>query len=400
MSATMKSRRSFLKQVGAGLVVSYAGFPGLSQATTAPGSPLFVFLNLGGGADGLDMIRPVFDVGYQNLRAKVPNSLDGFDLGASGQGFKLNKSLPKVLQLYSAGQALLFHAVGLNYTTAATALRSHFASQQMLQSMSTVPYRLRTGVFGRLSNTRGTRSMADGALIPTVLQGPRKDLINTCPSRVGRIPTEDFVRRWASMHGDEFDMVTLINNAYQAAKVTLPSPAEALQGRMKNLYNSLQFGLVSGASHFSVNMGGWDAHNGEWDSEGVYAQLLELDEIIGIIQLAFAERWNDVVVLATSEFGRTVAVNGSNGTDHGTGTIAMLMGGKVNGGRVVTRWPGLQPAQLYQGRDLAITMDVQQLHASALSTHFQLNPVEQKAIFPMPLANIPEFAAANLFKTA
>lgn len=393
-------RRNFLKQLGAGLAVSYAGFPGMAKADNGPGSPLFVFLNLNGAADGLDLLRPVFDPGYQTLRANVPNALEGLDLGAGAgsKSFKLNKNLPVVHDMYKAGHALLFHAVGLNYATAANAARSHFASQQMLQTMSNIPYRLRTGMLGRLSMERQIRSMADSALVPTVLQSPRKDLINTWSAKVGQVPTADFVRRWTSMYGEASPIATTIQNAYKAALVTLPPPQEQIAGAQKSLYNALQFGLVNGASQFAVSMGGWDAHSAEWDEQGVYDQVPALNGVISVIKSAFASRWNDVVVLVSSEFGRTAAPNGSGGTDHGTATIAMLLGGNINGGRVVTRWPGMQPAQLHQGRDLAITLDIHQLCASALSQHFKLTDTEKKAIFPMPLVDIPEFAANKLFK--
>lgn len=395
------SRRNFLKNMGAGLAVSFVGIPGLARANNGPGSPLFVFLNLGGAADGLDILRPVFDSGYQTLRARVPNSLEGLDLGAGAGStpFKLNKHLPAVHELYNAGQAILFHAVGLNYATAANAARSHFASQQMLQSMSPIPYKLHTGVLGRLSVSRQSRSMADGALVPTVLQSPRKDLINTWSTKIGKVPSADFVQRWKSMYAEDSPRAATIQAGYDAAKVTLPKPEEQLAGNLKSLHDAIQFGLIQGASQFSVNMGGWDAHNAEWDEAGMYEQIPALNRIIETIKLAFAARWNDVVVLVASEFGRTAAPNGTGGTDHGTATMAMLLGGRVKGGRVITRWPGMQPNQLYQGRDLAITLDIQQLHASVLSKHFSLNEAEKAAIFPMPLIAVPEFAAGNLFKT-
>lgn len=398
----MSTRRKFLQQLGAGIAVSYMGFPGLAQAASGPGTPLFVFVNLSGAADGLDIIRPVFESGYQSARSKVPNSMEGFDLSAGSPGlpFRLNPSLTKVHQLFAAGQATLFHAVGLDYTYGARAARSHFASQQMLQSMSMVPYKLRTGTLGRLSQVRASRSMADQGLIPTILQGPRKDLINTWSEKVGEVPTDDFVRRWLSLYPQEGAMTQAIKDGYKAALTVLPKPDERLRAKMQSVYDALQFGLVNGASQFSVQMGAWDTHDNEWDETGKNGNITTLNEVIEIIHQVFNARWNDLVVLVTSEFGRSVFVNGANGTDHGTGGMAMLLGGKVNGGKVVTRWPGMQPAQLYQGRDLAITLDVQQLHASVLSKHFNLSPAEQKAIFPMPLGTTPEFAADKLFRSA
>ena len=89
------------------------------------------------------------------------------------------------------------------------------------------------------------------------------------------------------------------------------------------------------------------------------------------------------VICAVTEFGRTVRVNGSKGTDHGTAGAAILLGGAVAGGRVSARWPGLAPDDLYGGRDLAPTTDMRGLFKTVLHDHLDipLRTLDQK-IFP------------------
>ena len=83
-------------------------------------------------------------------------------------------------------------------------------------------------------------------------------------------------------------------------------------------------------------------------------------------------RWRDTVIVVATEFGRTARINGTQGTDHGTGTIALLAGGAVKGGRVIADWPGLKPANLYQGRDLAPTTDLRAVMKGVLKDQFGL----------------------------
>ena len=104
---------------------------------------------------------------------------------------------------------------------------------------------------------------------------------------------------------------------------------------------------------------GWDTHANEGGPVGRLAQLLSgLDGALAEFESGLGERWRDTVVVVATEFGRTARINGTEGTDHGTGTIALLAGGAVKGGRVISDWPGLKPANLYEGRDLAPTTDL------------------------------------------
>jgi uncharacterized protein (DUF1501 family) len=126
---------------------------------------------------------------------------------------------------------------------------------------------------------------------------------------------------------------------------------------------------------------GWDTHSGQ--NARLAGQLRSLDNLVGALRDAMGGAWSQTVVLVATEFGRTVAANGTGGTDHGTGAVAMLIGGRVRGGRVVADWPGLLPADLHEGRDLRPTLALDRLLASACAETFGIDPDRTaRVLFP------------------
>jgi uncharacterized protein (DUF1501 family) len=136
---------------------------------------------------------------------------------------------------------------------------------------------------------------------------------------------------------------------------------------------------------------GWDTHANEGGPVGRLAQLLSgLDGALAEFESGLAARWRDTVVVVATEFGRTVRINGTEGTDHGTGTIALLAGGAVKGGRVISDWPSLKPASLYQGRDLLPTTDLRAVIKGVLRDQFALSErVLAESVFPDSAAAKP-----------
>jgi uncharacterized protein (DUF1501 family) len=110
--------------------------------------------------------------------------------------------------------------------------------------------------------------------------------------------------------------------------------------------------------------------------------LAKLDEGIGVLRAGLAAVWSRTVILVVTEFGRTVRMNGTGGTDHGTGTAAFLMGGAVAGGRVLVDWPGLRQGQLFEDRDLQPTLDVRAIAKGVLGPHFGLAQASLTTVFP------------------
>jgi uncharacterized protein (DUF1501 family) len=121
-----------------------------------------------------------------------------------------------------------------------------------------------------------------------------------------------------------------------------------------------------------IETNGWDTHSGQ--KGRLNAQLKELDQLLASLKTGLGEAWSNTLVVVATEFGRTVHPNGTGGTDHGQASAAMLLGGAVNGGKVVSDWPGLSPAALYEGRDLKPTTDLDSLIAGALAQHYALEP--------------------------
>jgi uncharacterized protein (DUF1501 family) len=129
---------------------------------------------------------------------------------------------------------------------------------------------------------------------------------------------------------------------------------------------------------------GWDTHANEGGPVGRLAQLLSgLDGALAEFESGLGERWRDTVVVVATEFGRTARINGTDGTDHGTGTIALLAGGAVKGGRVISDWPSLKPASLFEGRDLAPTTDLRAVIKGVLRDHLGIaETVLAQTVFP------------------
>jgi uncharacterized protein (DUF1501 family) len=136
---------------------------------------------------------------------------------------------------------------------------------------------------------------------------------------------------------------------------------------------------------------GWDTHVNEGGATGRLATLLGgLDGAFEEFEKGLGERWKDTAIVTITEFGRTAQVNGTVGTDHGTGTVVLLAGGAIKGGRVIADWPGLKPAQLYEQRDLAPTSDVRAVLKGLLADQFGLSAaVLGDKVFPESAAVAP-----------
>ena len=133
-----------------------------------------------------------------------------------------------------------------------------------------------------------------------------------------------------------------------------------------------------------LEAGGWDTHQNQGAATGGLAnRLAGLDDGLAALRDGLGSTWSDTVVAVVTEFGRTVHVNGTRGTDHGTATAAILIGGAVNGGRVLADWPGLRKADLYEGRDLMPTTDARSLFKGILADHLEVpNSLLERSVFP------------------
>ncbi len=130
-----------------------------------------------------------------------------------------------------------------------------------------------------------------------------------------------------------------------------------------------------------ADVGGWDTHVNQGADTGQLAfRLTDLARTLAAFATDLGPRMRDIVVLTMSEFGRTVRENGTGGTDHGHGTAMLVMGGGIRGRRVAGRWPGLAPADRFEGRDLAVTTDYRALFSEVLEGHLGARQLDR--VFP------------------
>ena len=344
----------------------------------APTERRFVFIIQRGAADGLGILAPVGDPAFAGLRGDLAADFDG---AARIDGmFALHPKLATIGGLYAQKQALFLHAVASPYRD-----RSHFDGQNVLETGGEAPYRLGDGWMNRLLTLlpAGEGALAVSTTIPAALRG-RMPVTNYAPSSLPE-PTSDFDTRLGALYAGDAQLHALWTSALATkARAGKASGSHGGGVQAAAATGSLAAALMRGPAGARVAMietNGWDTHTGQ--RTRLSQQLAALDAMVGALQQGLGADWGQTVVLIATEFGRTAAANGTGGTDHGTGSLAMLLGGGVAGGRVLADWPGLAPAQLFENRDLRPTQPLDGAIAGALAGHYGLDPARTLArLFP------------------
>ena len=375
---TNSARRALLRSAFAGAVLApWASLNLAAQLNPAAGERRFVFVILRGGLDALSAVPAIGDPSFAQARgalAPAPGSalpLDGL--------FGLHPNLTQLHAMYGRGELAVVHAVGLQYRQ-----RSHFDAQQVLESGSARPYELATGWLGRATSNSASSSLALATAVPLVLRGPGN--VDTWAPSVLPEPGADLVARLARMYADD----PVLAGALERARAlhldgALPGAAMADAGMANGPGASGFVVLAKRAAEFLVRpggpqvavleLGGWDTHANQANPNGPLARnLLQLDSGLAALREGLLEggAWGRTVVVVATEFGREVAVNGTLGTDHGSGGAAFVLGGPVDGGRVVADWPGLAARERYEGRDLRTTTDLRALLKGVLADHLEI----------------------------
>ncbi|WP_425228292.1 DUF1501 domain-containing protein [Sphingomonas sp.] len=370
----MLSRRTLLARGSLGVAAS-AFTPRLAFARAAS-EKRFVFVIQRGAADGLGTIGATGDPAFAGARGDLAAD---FATGARlDPSFTLHPAMTASAALYAHGQALFAHAVASPYRD-----RSHFDGQNVLETGGAGAYQVRDGWMNRLLGLLPpdeARAIAVSATVPLALRGPH-DVASYAPSALPAA-SDDLLTRVGTLYGGDQQLHALWSEAMQTR--TLTSDLSADNGRNAAATGALAARLLgpeNGARVLMMETGGWDTHAGQRGR--LAAQLRGLDALVGALQTGMGPLWSDTMVLVATEFGRTVAVNGTGGTDHGTASAAMLFGGGVRGGRVLSDWPGLQTAQLYESRDLRPTTSLDGFIAGAVAGHFAIDPARTlPALFP------------------
>ncbi len=374
------SRRGLL----AGLTGAFTlGRSSLAFATAAT-DRRFVAITLRGGLDGMALVVPYGDRNLSDLRATLvppppgaPNGmldLDGF--------FALHPAMTGLHALYRAREAAIVHAVAGPYRN-----RSHFDAQDFLESGA--DRRLGSGWLNRLAGLLPKRGESDAAVavgssVPLLLRGPTP--VNNWAPPVWPEPSLDFVTRLVAMHRG--DPVTgpafaagLRDRGFTAAVLNgvEPPPNAGAFVRLADRAGRL-LAAHDGPRLATLDSEGWDTHGGQ--VARLSFGLRTLDDGLAALKTALGPIWAKTVVLVMSEFGRTARVNGAGGTDHGTGGIALLLGGAVAGGRIIGDWPGLAPGQLFEDRDLRGVTDLRSVAKGIAAAHYNLDQADRALIFP------------------
>jgi uncharacterized protein (DUF1501 family) len=375
----MPTRRHLLKSIVAGAAAAAApvGLRRVQAATDTEKRLVIVLLR--GGMDGLAAVAPYGDASYRRQRGDLalaaPGQEDGLvDLDGF---FGLHPSLEPLHALYKRGELAIAHAVGIPYRG-----RSHFDAQNVLENGTVAPHSTADGWLNRalaaVSQRETPAGLSVGASVPLIMRGDAR--YTTYAPQVLPVAGADFLNRIEAMYQQDPVLAKTFAEAQQARAMK----AEVLgsgKGRIGgDAYFKEAFGAAgklladpTGPRIAILDTDGWDTHAYQGTTGGPLAiQFANL--AVGLSQLrdGLAASWRDSVVVVVTEFGRTAATNGSNGSDHGTGAVALLLGGAVRGGRMVTPWPGLATRHLFEGRDLAPATDMRAILKGVLRDHLQL----------------------------
>ncbi len=337
----------------------------------------FVFVIQRGAADGLNTLIPYAEPAYASTRGAL--AIDSASALKLDGTFALHPSLGRLHALYGAGQATFFHAVASAYRE-----RSHFDGQNVLETGGSAPYQLKDGWLNRLLGLLprgGKPPVAFSPGVPLALRGA-SEVTSYAPSALPQA-NDDLMLRVEQLYAGDAQLHALWSSALEARSMAGGMGGGANRRDAAALGQTAAGFLArrDGPRIAMIETDGWDTHSGQ--AARLANQLRGLDGLVAGLQDGLGPVWAQTVVLVATEFGRTVAANGTGGTDHGTGAAAMLVGGAVQGGRVITDWPGLAPANLLDGRDLKPTLALDALVTAVCAESFGVDPARLRPVlFP------------------
>jgi uncharacterized protein (DUF1501 family) len=390
----MQNRRQFLQMSAAGSLLQLP-FGQYAFANT-DNDARFVFILLRGAMDGLAAVSPYADPNYAKLRGAIainaPGTTDG-SLELDGF-FGLHPAFQNLHSMYQENQLLIAHAVAGSYRE-----RSHFDGQKQLENGTNGPLAADDGWLNRALGTlpaaideraNDNYAIALAQTVPLILQGAHA--VNSWAPAVLPEADASTIDRIAQLYDNDEFLKSQFASA-MSTRAMADDMAQASMGRQGRRSQAMG-PLVNASAKFLTDpdgpriavfeSSGWDTHRTQGGANGQLANSFRnLDQSIGLLKTQLGDVWNNTTVVVVSEFGRTAAVNGSGGTDHGTAGVAMIAGGAVNGGKVLADWPGLAKSELYEGRDLTPTMDMRSIFKTVLHDHLHVSKQSlEDDIFP------------------
>lgn len=382
------SRRGLL--LGGASFAAWAYLPKFARAAGGR-DPRLIIVILRGALDGLATVAPISDPDYAGLHGSIALTSSGPRAALMLDSFfALHPSMPEFARMYREKHAAVVHAVATSYRD-----RSHFDGQDVLESGFAGPGRVQSGWLNRALEAlpRGERVMsalAIGPTTPLVLRGAAPT-VGWSPVAIPQADDDTAARLIELYRHRDPALGSALSQGLKLDKTAQgddmkPKPGTNNAGAMRLVARGAAklMSADDGPRIAALAFDGWDTHANEGGPVGRLAQLLSgLDGALAEFETGLATRWRDTVVVVATEFGRTARINGTEGTDHGTGTLALLAGGAVKGGRVIADWPGLKPARLYEGRDLAPTADLRAVIKGVLHDHLGLaERVLAETVFP------------------
>ncbi|HET7005343.1 MAG TPA: DUF1501 domain-containing protein [Candidatus Binatia bacterium] len=390
------SRRRFLQRSGLGFLA--LGLPPAFLVRAAHAQSIknksLVVVFQRGAMDGLNVVIPFKDPAYYKLRPSIavrePGASDESAIDLDGF-YGLHPALAPLKNIYDKNQLAFIHATGSPDNT-----RSHFDAQDYMEIGTPGIKSTPDGWLNRylLENGKSAskfRGVAATAQLPRMLAGRapaltlssiaefrfRNEALGATLQRLYantqdkelRFGAENLFAAVAELKGLDGN-IPLTSESYPAGRF---GAGLAQIARLINANVGLEVAFTE--------IGGWDTHANEGGATGQLAnRLRDLAGGLAAFSRDIGDRMEDVIVLTMSEFGRTARENGNRGTDHGHGNVMFAMGGRVRGGKVYGRWPGLESEALYEGRDLALTTDFRAVCSEVLARH--LGQKDLNKVFP------------------
>ncbi len=349
------NRRRFLGAAGA--LTSLTLWPSLGMA--AGGDTHLLVVLLRGGLDGLHALPPRGDSAYQGLRGALAPA----DARVLDSDFALHPSLAFGHELYTRKQLLPVVAIAPPYRQ-----RSHFEAQDCLENGTARAGGTSSGWLNRcVSALSGVEALSVTTVMPLIMRGPGEATTWSPPLPEDVNPI--LLQRLQPLYAADPALAASFARALDGQGMAIPG---GKGGRLPQAMAAAAkfMAQTNGPRIAFVEDSGWDTHSNQ--TLVLKRKLGELDAGLRAFHDGVPGLWGRTVVMVVSEFGRTAAVNGTGGTDHGTGGLALLAGGAVKGGRVAGDWPGLAANALNEGRDLRATTDLRSLFKSVLAQHLRV----------------------------
>ena len=397
----MLSRRYFFRAGVACGALAMTGARARLAFAALPDDRRFVVIILRGALDGLAAVPAHGDPDYAAVRGNLALPANGPGAAINLDGlFGLHPSLHNLADLFHAKELAIFHNASTPYRD-----RSHFEAQNVLETGATTPHLLNDGWLNRalapLALDTGTAALAVSSSPPLLLDGPAR-VTSWLPSK-RPMPDEEFLMRVEALYETDPALRDALKQALQtraASGAAAPDPGSSRPMAAGNGAAGITaltegagkiLGATNGPRVAVFDISGWDTHFNQGGADGQLARRLQaLDEGIASLKESLGNAWSKTVVVAASEFGRTVHVNGTGGTDHGTAGVVLVLGGAVSGGMIHAEWSGLKPHALRDGRDLPPQIDTRSVFKAVLADHLGVpKAVLDDKIFPDSKADKP-----------